>query len=357
MAPWLTLRSILTVGPSIQINGRAQAQLGMDVDLTVGLNYHIGGLGFTYPPSQKIANSGTPAPKDSRTSSRLKSASTSGTNDSLALTLNISPDVSAKGTLSAHLIPSLNFGLSAFDGLVSASVFLDLDTSASLTLDVEGGGNVAGSGGGALAPAPGPTVAPGSGKGTSKASPPAKKTSKTSDKTSTKVPEKTSTKAPVKTTSKAPEKTTTKAPEKISSKKAETSKAPEKTSSKKEESSKAPEKTSKAPEKTSKTPEKTSSKEETSKAPEKTSSHKARALAAPTPVHVGGLVDRDLTINACVDIQAGVAANVGAEGSFFGLFDGQKQVSIFSKNFDLYKVCLSVSRAWRASAADTHSQS
>jgi len=45
--------------------------------------------------------------------------------------------VNATGTLEAHLIPSLNIGLSALGGVVDATVFLNLDASATMKLGLQ----------------------------------------------------------------------------------------------------------------------------------------------------------------------------------------------------------------------------
>jgi hypothetical protein len=60
---------------------------------------------------------------------------------SIALKLSATPSASATGTLAAHLIPSLNLGLSALGDTVSATVFLELDASASMTLSAQAQAN------------------------------------------------------------------------------------------------------------------------------------------------------------------------------------------------------------------------
>ncbi|KAI5115267.1 hypothetical protein M0805_004957 [Coniferiporia weirii] len=55
------------------------------------------------------------------------------------LKLSVSPSVSSNATLEVHLIPTLNVGLSAFGA--SATVFLDVDTSATLDLGLGAGVN------------------------------------------------------------------------------------------------------------------------------------------------------------------------------------------------------------------------
>jgi hypothetical protein len=55
-----------------------------------------------------------------------------------ALSLSVSPNVTASGSLQAHLIPALNFGLSALGGKASATVFFQLDSSATVDLSLSG---------------------------------------------------------------------------------------------------------------------------------------------------------------------------------------------------------------------------
>lgn len=59
-----------------------------------------------------------------------------------ALTLSVSPSVKATGTLEAHIIPSLNLGISALGDIVEAKVFLELDANAKLILELEAGADV-----------------------------------------------------------------------------------------------------------------------------------------------------------------------------------------------------------------------
>ena len=42
---------------------------------------------------------------------------------------------------------------------------------------------------------------------------------------------------------------------------------------------------------------------------------------------------------ACVDLSTGFAVNAGARGSFPGLFDDSTHVTLFNKDFELFKVC------------------
>ena len=47
-------------------------------------------------------------------------------------------------------------------------------------------------------------------------------------------------------------------------------------------------------------------------------------------------------VDGCVELDAGFSANAGVEGSFFGLFDASDQFTIYSNQWDLFKV----SRLW-----------
>lgn len=57
--------------------------------------------------------------------------------ESIALNLALSPSVRANGKVEAHLIPTLNLGISALGDVAEATVFLNLDASATATLNLE----------------------------------------------------------------------------------------------------------------------------------------------------------------------------------------------------------------------------
>lgn len=48
--------------------------------------------------------------------------------------------------------------------------------------------------------------------------------------------------------------------------------------------------------------------------------------------------DASGSFGGCFEIKTGLDVNAGAEGSFFGLFDTSTQVSLFNKEFELFKV-------------------
>ncbi|THH05785.1 hypothetical protein EW145_g4539 [Phellinidium pouzarii] len=62
---------------------------------------------------------------------------------------------------------------------------------------------------------------------------------------------------------------------------------------------------------------------------------------ATASVDTSGATGASAQVGGCVDVNGGVSINAGASGSFFGLFDDSTQVSLFSKDFDLFQKCFS----------------
>ncbi|KAF4610324.1 hypothetical protein D9613_010280 [Agrocybe pediades] len=127
--PGLDFPGILTIGPSFVINGQATATLELEADMTIGLSYDIEGAQLTFPPDNQ------------------KSSGSFNIGDT-PLKLSVSPSAKATGTVAAHLIPTLNFGISALDDTVSANVFLELDASASMSLSAQADGDASATVGG-----------------------------------------------------------------------------------------------------------------------------------------------------------------------------------------------------------------
>ncbi|KAI0087808.1 hypothetical protein BDY19DRAFT_1042228 [Irpex rosettiformis] len=113
--PGLDFPGILTIGPSFQITAQAVAKAQADVKIAVDLAYNINGAKVYFPPGH---------------GSSLGTFSPSNTN----LQLSADPSVSATGSLQAHVIPAVLFGVNALDGLANVDVELDLDTFAELDL-------------------------------------------------------------------------------------------------------------------------------------------------------------------------------------------------------------------------------
>ncbi|KAJ7197817.1 hypothetical protein GGX14DRAFT_700233 [Mycena pura] len=118
--PGLDFPGILTVGPSFQVNAEFTGTFDLNLDMKVGIVFDVNNAQLSFPPGSGAA----PA---------AKAFSIGDT----PLTLSASPDVKATGTIAAHLIPSLNLGVSALGGAADATIFLDLDASASLKLSLE----------------------------------------------------------------------------------------------------------------------------------------------------------------------------------------------------------------------------
>jgi hypothetical protein len=104
--PGLDFPGILTVGPSLQLAAQVTASLDVNLDMNVGINFDVKNAQLHFPPKSGAA-------PDS------KAFSIGDT----PLTLSASPDVKATGTVTAHLIPSINLGISALGNKVTAPVF------------------------------------------------------------------------------------------------------------------------------------------------------------------------------------------------------------------------------------------
>ncbi|KAG7441408.1 uncharacterized protein BT62DRAFT_937177 [Guyanagaster necrorhizus] len=112
---------IFSVGPSFEIDAEAKAELDANLDLSVGVVYNISQAQFIYPPDGGNTTS----------SGSFNAGDT-------PLKLSVGTAVNATGMIEAHLIPRLNLGVSAFADEVTATVFLELDASATLDLEIDG---------------------------------------------------------------------------------------------------------------------------------------------------------------------------------------------------------------------------
>ncbi|THU98962.1 hypothetical protein K435DRAFT_828282 [Dendrothele bispora CBS 962.96] len=119
--PGLDFPGILTLGPSFKIQGQATANLDIDANLSVDLAYHVDNAKLFFPPSDDAASNGGFSPLDS------------------PLKLSVSPSVNSSATVAAHLIPTIDLGVSALGGIAEATIFLDLDASVSTTLSLNAG--------------------------------------------------------------------------------------------------------------------------------------------------------------------------------------------------------------------------
>ncbi|KAJ7143848.1 hypothetical protein C8R44DRAFT_657477 [Mycena epipterygia] len=125
--PGLSFPGVLTVGPSFKVQGQVTATLDVDVDLGVDLSYCISNAKLFYPPSAFNTNSGKFTPNNS------------------PLNFSVSPSVASSAKLEAHIIPGLDFGITAVGGVATATVFVDFDTSSTMTLSLDGAASASGS--------------------------------------------------------------------------------------------------------------------------------------------------------------------------------------------------------------------
>ncbi|KAJ3807523.1 hypothetical protein EV368DRAFT_40257 [Lentinula lateritia] len=116
--PGLDFPGILTIGPSFEVQAEATAKLDIAADLKVGIVYNISNAQLVFPDKNN------------------QSGGNFGVGDT-PLTLSVTPSVKSTGSLTAHLIPSLNLGIQALDNIASATVFLDLDASATMQLSLD----------------------------------------------------------------------------------------------------------------------------------------------------------------------------------------------------------------------------
>ena len=120
--PGLDFPKILSIGPTFTVNAEADASLDANVNMDVDLDYTISGAQLFFPPTGKPSGAFTPG--DSK------------------LQLSVSPDVTANGQVTAHLIPTLAFGINALSGKAKATINLDVDAQADLDLSLTGSGQV-----------------------------------------------------------------------------------------------------------------------------------------------------------------------------------------------------------------------
>lgn len=113
--PGFEIAGLFTVGPSLKLNAQLTAGFELSLDMKVDLAYSIKNGVLVFPPDQGDSH-GDFSPAD--------------TNFSLSTSETLQGDVK----VAAHIIPSLEFGIEFFRDILSATVFLDLDTFAELEL-------------------------------------------------------------------------------------------------------------------------------------------------------------------------------------------------------------------------------
>ncbi|KAJ3872837.1 hypothetical protein F5051DRAFT_381795 [Lentinula edodes] len=302
--PGLDFPGILTIGPSFDVQAEATAKLDIAADLKVGIVYNISNAQLVFPDKNN------------------QSGGNFGVGDT-PLTLSVTPSVKSTGSLTAHLIPSLNLGIQALDNVASATVFLDLDASATMQLSLDAVDSA--------------SVSVDNGESSSNSTTSISNYTSTASSTSSAVSayysvssgSNSSASSSIdssnaniyyynffrRSPSAAP--TTTKPtsiPQAISSAKLAASSAS--ASASKATSSSVSNSTSSAG-------------NSTSASTGNSSSSSTTTTTSSTGLQFGG----------CVEIDTGLAVNAGADAKFFDLFDASTQVPLFSKEFVLFKKC------------------
>ncbi|KAJ6483567.1 hypothetical protein C8R47DRAFT_1017685 [Mycena vitilis] len=276
--PGLDFPGILTVGPSFQVDAKATANFDVNLDLTTDIALDIKNAKLTFPPGSGDAPD-------------AKAFSIGDT----PVTLSASPDVKATGSVAVHLIPSLQLGISALGNKAKADIALSLDASASMQLSLEASADLE-------------TVID---KSTKKASVSVtKKSSTTQTKAATKPTAKVTSSAAsvIHTASSAAKVMTSSSVAKAMHTSSSVAKAMLTTTS-------------------------------VAKAMHTTTSSAATTMStAATPMaHTGRAVST--SFGGCFEIDAGVDVTASANAAFFGLFNANKSVSLFKKNFVILKKC------------------
>ncbi|KAF9474084.1 hypothetical protein BDN70DRAFT_997286 [Pholiota conissans] len=119
--PGLDFPGILTIGPSFIVEAQATGSLNANVEVTVGIDYQIQNAQLVFP-----------------TNSQNGGGFSIG---QTPLTISANPTAGVTGTVNGHLIPSLNIGISALGDIVSAGVFLNVDASATASLNIHAAAN------------------------------------------------------------------------------------------------------------------------------------------------------------------------------------------------------------------------
>lgn len=115
--PGLHVPGIFSLGPQFVVNGQISANLGVQALVKAGVKWTFPTVSLVFPPSQgqSIAQA-VPA--------------------QTPLDVSINPTATVNGQLTGHIIPKVLFGINVLDGLAKADVFLDVDVSSTLGLQV-----------------------------------------------------------------------------------------------------------------------------------------------------------------------------------------------------------------------------
>ncbi|KAJ7674018.1 hypothetical protein DFH06DRAFT_752966 [Mycena polygramma] len=275
--------TLLNLGiPGLDFPGILTVGPSFQVDAKATANFDVN-LDLTTDIALDIKNAKLTFPPGSGDAPDAKAFSIGDT----PVTLSASPDVKATGSVAVHLIPSLQLGISALGNKAKADIALSLDASASMQLSLEASADLQ-------------TVID---KSTKKASASAT-ASKKSSTTQTKAAAKSTAKV---TSSAASVMHTTSSVAKVMTS-SSVAKAMHTTTS------------------VAKVMHTTTS-----------SATKAMSTTATPMAHTGRAVST--SFGGCFEIDAGVDVTASANADFFGLFNANKSVSLFKKNFVILKKC------------------
>ncbi|KAJ8496097.1 hypothetical protein ONZ45_g12592 [Pleurotus djamor] len=118
----LQIPKIIALGPSIRLEAQAELDLSLEVLINTNLKYAIHDLEFWYPKKM------TEAEPDAKSGFKSLDFQPS------PLSIDATVDIEAQANITAHLIPSLRLGLSALNGEVDGSGFIEVDAWAKLAL-------------------------------------------------------------------------------------------------------------------------------------------------------------------------------------------------------------------------------
>ncbi|TDL21133.1 hypothetical protein BD410DRAFT_750102 [Rickenella mellea] len=121
--PGLDIPKILTVGPEFKLNAQTTANLDVNLNMDIDLSYDVQNLKLLFPPVKGQASNGAANPQDT------------------PLKLAVTPNLSSKGDVQVHLIPTVDLGVSALGNIVSATIFLNVDANAGLNLNLDAAAN------------------------------------------------------------------------------------------------------------------------------------------------------------------------------------------------------------------------
>ncbi|KAF9445654.1 hypothetical protein P691DRAFT_256115 [Macrolepiota fuliginosa MF-IS2] len=112
----LDIPDILSIGPVFKLQGEAKATLDVTAQMSVDLSYSARSAAVYWPPSGAHASTGLFTPISN------------------GLKLSIPPLYTSRASIEAHLIPRLEFKISAFKDRVKSTIYILLDASVTTAL-------------------------------------------------------------------------------------------------------------------------------------------------------------------------------------------------------------------------------